>query len=564
MKRTWIKLIGLLLIAVLGVSLLAGCSGGGSQAPKSGEESQDTPEGTSSTGQEQASTTEPEPITLPIVKEPLTLTVWTKFKGDITSTPLTSYGDTKAFQELEKRTGIHIEFQHVSAADSDQQFNLMIASQDLPDMIGWKWYKNVVGGPQALINNGSIISLNEGISKYGPNYKKLMDQDPAIRKEATTDSGDIFAYMQIAVGAKPGEPLRRGKGLMLRQDWLDKLGLKAPTTMDEWYNVLKAFREQDPNGNGKQDEIPFVTYGQGDGYKRMATAWGILDGFYVDPASGQAKYGPIQPVYKDYLTTMAKWYKEGLLDPEFAASDTKFLEARITGNLSGAWIGGSGDQFAYFTNMADSIAKGFKLVAVPMPIGQAGKSYFFEADTRLNDAGTAITSKDKNVKESVKWLDYQYSDEGAELMNFGIDGESYAKENGAYKYTDKVLKNPEMPFGPALATYTPIATTSAEMGTRFLDAEKPMVPGQLEAEQAWGSSDSSIAMPKLTLTTEESDAFSGIMNEINTYKDEMFVKFVMGAESLDNFDKFVQQIKNMGIDDALKIQNDALQRYNNR
>ncbi len=564
MKKTWIKLLVVLTMVVLVLSPLTGCIEQESQTAKTSKSSQTTSEETSSQEQSAASTAEPESITLPIVTEPITLTVWTKFKGDITSTPLKSFGETKVMQELEKRTGIHIEWLHVSAADSSEKFNLMVASRDLPDMIGWKWYKNVVGGPQTLLNNNTIIRLNENIAKYGPNYKKLMDLDPNIRKEAATDNGDIFAYLQIAVGTKPGEPLRRGKGPMFRQDWLDKLNLKVPTTIDEWYNVLKAFREQDPNGNGEKDEVPFVTYGQGEGYKRMATAWGILDGFYVDPVSGQVKYGPIEPAYKNYLSTMTKWYAEGLIDPEFPASETKFYEARIAGNLAGAWFGGSSEQFAYFTNMADSIAQGFKLIGATMPIGPAGKSYFFEKDTRLFDAGTAISSKNKHIKESIKWLDYQYSDEGAEMMNFGIEGESYIKENGKYMFTDKVLKNPDMPFSAALAMYTPIATTSAELGIRFLEIDKPLVQGQIEAELAWGLADDSIAMPKVTLSTEEADTVSTIMNEINTYKEEMYVRFVMGLEPIDNFDKFVQLIKDMKINEVLKIQNDALQRYNNR
>src|SRR5690606_27116471 len=135
------------------------------------------------------------------------------------------------------------------------QFSLMFSSGDLPDIVETGWLgTHVPGGPDNAIKDGRILRLNELIEEHAPNLTRVLDENPEWRKMITSDEGNIYTFPFL----RGGDLLLTVHGLALRQDWLDKLELDMPTTLDEWEEVLTAFKEQDPNGNGEADEIPFL------------------------------------------------------------------------------------------------------------------------------------------------------------------------------------------------------------------------------------------------------------------------------------------------------------------
>ena len=188
----------------------------------------------------------------------------------------------------------------------------------------------------------------------------MLEEHPEWKKEITTDDGSIYVFPFLRTDDK----LKVFLGPTIRQDWLDKLGLSMPTTVDEWYNVLKAFKEQDPNGNGKADEIPlYLTKGDVDTTTAFLGAWGINAGFYQE--EGQVKYGPTDPRFKEFLTLMNQWYKEGLLDQDFATTDEKMLEAKITGGQIGSAILYTGSGIGKYGTLMKDKDPNFRLVAAP-------------------------------------------------------------------------------------------------------------------------------------------------------------------------------------------------------
>ena len=130
-----------------------------------------------------------------------------------------------------------------------------------------------------MIKDGRIIRLNELIDSYAPNLKRIIESDPDVKKQIALDDGTIYMFPLLKLDALK---LNATSVLIMRQDWLDKLNLKVPTNIDEWYTVLKAFKEQDPNGNGKPDELPFTgNWGPGNLTKLhdFAAAFGVIGGF---------------------------------------------------------------------------------------------------------------------------------------------------------------------------------------------------------------------------------------------------------------------------------------------
>src|SRR5690606_24106171 len=135
-------------------------------------------------------------------------------------------------------------------------------------------------------------------------------------------------------------------GPVLRKDWLDKLKLETPKTIADWEKVLTAFRDGDPNGNGKKDEIPLIfgvaptTMADTEDNHFLVGVYGISNDFYRE--NGTVIYGPSRPQFKGYLATMAKWYRHGLIDKGYATTDGKLTDAKLTNHHLGANTGYEG------------------------------------------------------------------------------------------------------------------------------------------------------------------------------------------------------------------------------
>ena len=203
---------------VMLVLVLQGCGG--------------SPEVTTASGQNATATTAAGASTeaskngLPIVDKPLTLTYFSPKSPDRGGK--VSFNEILAYQEMEKRTGIHMEFQHSDVEHRIEQLNLMLASDDYPDIIDFDWpsFKRT---PDQLIEDKVLIKLNELIDQYAPNYKKIMDSSPQMKKDAVTDKGTQFAFKYLY----NGDNTTVWFGPIVRKDWLNKLKLNMPTTIDD-------------------------------------------------------------------------------------------------------------------------------------------------------------------------------------------------------------------------------------------------------------------------------------------------------------------------------------------
>ncbi|MEC0227535.1 extracellular solute-binding protein [Paenibacillus alba] len=491
-----------------------------------------------------------------IVSSPLTLSYFVQMSGN-PAPGVKSYNDMAAYQETEKKTGIHIDFQHPATGQEKNQFNLLMASGNYPDVIEWGW-GDYPGGGVGAMNSGVIIPLNDYMAKYAPNLTKLLADNPDIKKAISTDDGRIFAFPFLR-----NDPyLRTYFGLGIRQDWLDKVGLAMPETIDEWHTVLKAFKENDPNGNGKADEIPLLI--RKDTMLNFSNvflnAWGISGRFNLD--GGKVVYGPIQPKYKEFLQTMRNWYKEGLIDRDYAGTDDKQKDAKWTGELIGVSELAVGGGIGKYTNAMSGKNPKFSLVGAPYPVMNKGdKPVLGQVEPIFNSVGAAITKNNKHVAETVKWLDYKYGQEGSLLFNFGIEGKSYAMKDGFPTYTDEIMKNPDgLSFATALGRYAVPFGGPLVQDKRYQE-QNASLPQQRNALKTWMDVKNDGWIPPLSFTNEESTRLASVMTDITTYRDEMFDKFVMGAEPIENFDKYVKAIQGMGIQEIIDIQEAAYKRY---
>ncbi|MEF2245987.1 MULTISPECIES: extracellular solute-binding protein [unclassified Paenibacillus] len=545
MNKVTIIAIACLLMA----AIAAGCSGGGKPAASPEASSSSVPSNAQQTDTPKAE-----------VEYPKSVTYWVSLNGNAAAT-MKSFNEIAAYKELEKITGTKVEFQHPPTGQERDQFNLMIASGKLPDVIEFNW-NTIAKGPDSLIKENRIIRLNELIEEHAPNLTKILNDNPDFKKLVTTDEGNIYVMPFLL-----GDPqLSSVNGPIIRKDWLDKLDLPLPVTIADWENVLTAFRDGDPNGNSQKDEIPYsftiTPSPETDENHAFIGAWGITGDFYHE--NGTVKYGPIQPEYKEYLTLMARWYKEGLLDKDYMTQDGKLKDAKVTGNQLGSFTAYAGSGIGRYTELMKEDPS-FEIAGTTYPVLEAGGKALGQYTFPFSGIGAAISSSASNPEQIVKWLDYKYGEEGHMLFNFGIEGESYEMKDGYPTYTDKIMKNPDdLPITQAMAQYF-IASWSGPIlqDKRYIE-QYYVLEQQREAQKNWMQADHSKLMPPVSLTAEESSKSASIMNDVKTYRDEMTTKFIMGAESLDNFDKYVATMKSMGIEEAIKARQAALDRFNNR
>jgi putative aldouronate transport system substrate-binding protein len=491
------------------------------------------------------------------IKTDVTLTFWTSLATNVQMN-YTNIGDTPFGKGIQERTGIKVQFLHPPAGSDTEQYNLMVASGDLPDIINRGWSGG--GGPEKAISDNIILRLNEVYEKYAPSLTAYFKARPDYERMAKTDNGSYFTFPFIR-----GDPgLLGGNGMIIRKDWLDEVGLAIPETVDEWYTVLKAFKEK------KGSSAPFTfNYNRFIGsHFAFLRSYGVMGSFFIGN-DGKVHYGPIEDGYRNFLTTFSRWYKEGIIDPDLPTIQEQQLASKMTGSVSGASFGTLQGNLGTWISSTVTTNPSAKFVAAPNPTIRKGeKSQCTWAINPIELSGSSITTACKNVDIAARFLDWAYSDEGYLFCNFGIEGVSYRMVNGSPVFTEIVMKNPQgMSLAVASAPYSRTADGWSYVQDIRSYSQLNVYPEQEDALKLWAPDPDTMfrnMLPPVTPTQEETQEYARIMSEISTYTSEMIVKFILGTENLSGWDNYVNNVKQMGIDRALAIQSAALTRYRAR
>lgn len=485
---------------------------------------------------------------------PLKLVYWAPLNGNV-SANYTNLGDTPIYQELMERTGVEIEFLHPAAGNDNEALTLMLSGGDLPDLIEYSW-RGFPGGPAKAVNDYAILPLNDLIEEHAPALSAYLAKNDKVRQQIMTDDGTIYSFPFV----RGDVGLQVSGGLVVREDWLNDLELEVPVTIEDWENVLTQFKDE----KGAIAPLTYEPYTLP--WSHFQGAYGVGEGFYLRE-DGSVAYGPIEPGYKDFLDTFSRWYQNGLIDPDIANATGQTVNAYMTGGQSGATTGWVASRIGVLMTAGVEQDENYSVVAAPNPISDGIEvNRFGQYDFEAPPQAVAITPDSEHPELAAKFLDYGYTDEGHILMNFGIEGESFEFIDGYPTYTEEVTNNPDRPFAQALAAYVRSNYNGPFVqDIRYAEQYFPL-PQQQDAYKLW--TETSLGgesfMPPVTPSQDESREFATIMNDVDAYKGEMFMKFLMGDESIDNFDTYVETIKGMNIDRAIEIQEAALERYNAR
>lgn len=494
---------------------------------------------------------EPE-FELPIVSEPLTITMWCP-AGDVVYKTMSNLGESAYYQEMEKRTGIHVEFIHPAVGTEFESLNMLLTQDNLPDIICPPWGWKYSTGYEGAVADGLFLDITDIVKEYCPNYWKTLHTSERIWKESVTDTGMISGFWSVCIDG-PQPPFM---GEVVRKDWLDELGLEAPVTYDDWHDMLVAFKEK------KGAVAPMMLYYTGFHPQNLfCGGYGITESFFA--VDGQVKYGPLEPGYKEYISMLAQWYKEGLIDPDFATKkDFLPSEEYTTTEKTGAFF----EQYLDLNMLKTrSDNPNYQLLAVSTPRVKAeDELHVRQTNFEVGDSVWIVTADCKDPVAVAKWCDYAYSKEGDLLAGYGFEGKTWEyNEEGKPEFTDFMFNNPD---GLSLAEAYHYYAKLGGAGNYHWDREfKGMVASDLEAMAIWEKdNDGSYIIPStLSQTADEAVELANIMNDIDTYRSEKVVSFILGTESLDNYDEFVETIKSMNIERAIELKQAALDRFNNR
>ncbi|KKF56907.1 ABC transporter substrate-binding protein [Streptococcus uberis] len=338
-------------------------------------------------------------------------------------------------KRLEKETGVKIEWTNYQS-DFAEKRNLDISSGDLPDAIHNDGASDVE--LMSWAKQGVIVPVEDLIKKYMPNLQKVLDEKPEYKSMITAPDGHIYSFPWIEELGEGKESIHSVNDMAwINKAWLDKLGLKMPQTTDELVKVLEAFKTQDPNGNGKADEIPmsFINKPGNEDFKVLFGSFGEGDNddHLIVSNDNKVDFTADNDSYKEGVAFMRSLQEKGLIDSEAFEQDWNTYIAKGGEDLYGV----------YFTWDKNNISKNKSDYEVlPVLAGPNGQKNV----TRTNNVGFSrdrmvITSANKNLELTAKWIDQQYAPLQSVQNNWGTYGDKKQQNIFAFDKNQKMLKH---------------------------------------------------------------------------------------------------------------------------
>ena len=366
-------------------------------------------------------------VSLPIVDEVQTFTIMVD-KEDLSQN---SWAEKECVQFTERQTNIHIEWIEVPHSGWKEKVNLMFASGDLPDAI--------IGSVDVVSNMDVLTPLNELVDQHAPNVQQMFADLPDLRGALTLGDGRFYS---LPTGDADVKNMVNTQ-MWINKAWMEKLGLEMPRTLEQFYDVLVAFRDGDPNGNGLKDEIPLLVSAS-SGAAKLNCLFGFFgtleNDYHVRIQEGKVLFTPSEDAYFEALQWLHKLYAEGLMNQEYFTEDyQQFLakgnaETCVTGivlewYIDNIILGSHVQDFTYLEPIE----------------GPHGPTLWSKNNTPNSPQGTlsgfTITRSCKNPEALVRWYDYIHSDlDILNLWNYGPEGVIWRYcEDGRWEvFTDNV------------------------------------------------------------------------------------------------------------------------------
>lgn len=500
-----------------------------------------------------------------------------------TQTPAVIDYATNGFVKwFEEQTNVHIEWQTTpnEVSQLKEKINLILASGDLPDVFfglseGITTQIETLYGAEQQV----FLPLDEYIEKDSVYFKKFIEEYPSVESDIRAINGKIYGLPSF------GECYHctmQGK-LWINKPWLDKLGLAIPTTTDELYNVLKAFKTKDPNGNGKDDEIPMTGSKESWNTDPVDT---LMNSFITDAGMYQdirrfVRDGKImstisQPEYRDGLKYIKKLQDEGLLYQNSIIQTEAQMKQQVTSDPEIVGFFASGASVIQID--ADKQNERYRhFVPISPLVGPAGLKHTFYFPTGPSINEFVITKECENPEIAFKWADLMYNWEINKSRTFGIEGTGWVKaKDGEVGLDGKPALFRSLKQFTSEPQNDGLMQSGIEWETakiRLGQATDPNVDpyGKDGVEKLLYDATKNLyepfinktdkILPILRFTADEQNSISTIEVELKKYIEESRAAFLFGKKSLDtNWDEYLSQLEKIGLSKDLAMYQKAYDR----
>jgi putative aldouronate transport system substrate-binding protein len=496
----------------------------------------------------------------PITKEKTTLKVMVKG-----SSIVENFATNEFTKWLEEKTNMHIDWEVAPEKTYAEKLNVSLASGDYPDVL-----LNMSVSPvqQSIYGkDGVFIPLNPYIDKYGVEMKKMFEQVTYVKDLITMPDGKIYSVPQV----NDCYHCSLGQKMWIYKPWLDKLGLKMPETTEEFYQVLKAFKEKDPNGNDKADEIPLVGATNGP----SSTLDLFLPSAFIEKdfnlrfvKDGKVQVAFNQPEWKEALKYLNKMFAEGLISPQTFTQDRNQLK-QMGMNPEFPILGAIASQNqTVFVDVDNARFKDY--IAVPPLKGPTGIRSTAYNPYAVSTGQYVVTNKAKNPAAAFRMADLLLSEEATLRSTQGRPDQEWVRPAQG-----------ELGVNGKQATWKPIATFGKLQNIHWAQAGPSLRTNELRLSVAadpknslelilynetkkyepYGTNPSKI-VPPLFFTNEQAEELSTLEKTLTDYRTEFFAKTVTGSLDVEKeWNNYLSTLDKMNIKRYLEIYQQAYDQF---
>ncbi|HOJ11110.1 MAG TPA: extracellular solute-binding protein [Clostridiales bacterium] len=490
---------------------------------------------------------------LPIVKDKVTLKMmaakWHYQKN---------FADIETFRELEAKTNVSISWDLIPNESYVEKKNLLLASDDLPDAFfgtsagGLSLDDIMKYGPQ-----GVLIPLEKLIDDYSPNITSLFAKKPDVLRVSKSPDSHIYT-LPFVQELESNTVFSR---MYINKTWVKKLGFEIPTSTDELYKVLKAFKEQDPNGNKKPDEIPmsFRYKNHNYGHYGLFGAFGSLENTnHVSVQDNKVIITPTTNEYKNAILYFNKLYKEGLIDQEAFTQDGSQYSAKGSGSdmIYGLYFGWGGAEIVGNERYEENY------IPFAQVKGPEGHQMWLSRSPAFWRGYFAITSKNKYPEITMRWADELYNETVSIQLQYGPLGVNLKqRDDGKIEYlptpSDKSYGEFRLHAAPGIG---PFAITAETFANKIIPNDNMEVDNaELEVYKPYIGNN---YLPDVIFTAEQTAKLANLKTDIFEYMNTMQARWITGDGSIEKeWDSYISELKKMGLDDLQKVYQDAYDIY---
>jgi len=426
---------------------------------------------------------------------------------------------------LEEKTGYKVNYEALPVDKPEDKLNLLIASSEPYDVVSTGGDSSSKATYADYARKGALVDLTPLIEQYGKNIKAALS--PETLEMAKVD-GKIYAIPTRSIESV-------GTSLMIRKDWLDKLNLGVPTTLDELTNVLQAFKDKDPGGNGAKN-IPMSIRGDIPMVDNLVGAFGMVNDW--NDVNGQLVPRAMNPAFKEYLVYLSDLYKKGLLDQEFAINKDATVKEKFTNGKAGVIV----LHWADIPPIDDALKQNFPeatyayIPALAGKDGQAGLAQSFGLD-RL----TFIPKASKHPEDALKWIDAKLEADTFKNLAIGVEGTHHTFKDGNYYpilpiFNDERGSASNYLSGIDEKNYPIYWQARVRKDERLYNGWEAL--NKQQKPEVFKQNPLGVA-PFLPNYSKENAQLSQMVNDYA-------VKVIVGSEQLTGFDTFTEQYKKAG------------------